>query len=516
MVSFGELAKRSFGVREKLALAGAIGLIGILLIGALALHAMRAQMLADRITKIHDLTTIALGIVQEQYARAQKGEISQEAAQRAAIALIRPLRYSDEGYIFIDDWACRSVLLPIRPDYEGRDFSQVPDADGSYFVRRQRDRAVAGGGTVYYSFLKPDGHSVGRKVAYVLPFAPWRWFVATGVYFDDIDRQITATLLHFLAFLGPIILLMGLAYLLLSRSITEPLRRLTGVIEHLAHHDFEIEVPGLARRDEIGDIARAVLVFQENGRAFDELQGELRRSNEDLERFAYVASHDLREPLRTISSYISLLEREYGRTDGAPPRIQREYFAFVRAAAKRMNQLILDLLELSRVGHGGGMEPAVDLRASLEAALANLHVAISEARADLQLPASSPRVCGNAVELSRLFQNLITNAIKYADPARPPLISVTFTPQDGGWKVAVTDNGIGIPAEYAERIFEIFQRLHGRDDFGGGTGIGLSVCKRIVEQHGGRIWVETPENGIGSRFCFTLRGEIKPRPAPHG
>jgi len=138
-------------------------------------------------------------------------------------------------------------------------------------------------------------------------------------------------------------------------------------------------------------------------------------------------------------------------------------------------------------------------------AISNLQVTIEESRATVILPPSMPLVVCNYREMVRVFQNLIANAIKYSDPARPPLISLSARKTDDGWQIEVLDNGIGIPPEHSERIFQIFQRLHGRKDYGGGTGIGLAVCKKVVEHHGGRIWVEPGPDGIGSRFIFTLK-----------
>jgi signal transduction histidine kinase len=177
---------------------------------------------------------------------------------------------------------------------------------------------------------------------------------------------------------------------------------------------------------------------------------------------------------------------------------------FIRDGTKRMNQLILDLLELSRVGHSENMAENVKLREMVDIALQNLSLAIEESKATITLPPSMPSVTCAPREMTRVFQNLIANAIKYSDPARPPQIELRVEPIKDGLRITLDDNGIGIPPNQAERVFQIFQRLHNKNDYGGGTGIGLAVCKKIVERHHGKIWVEPNPSGIGSRFVFTI------------
>ncbi len=226
---------------------------------------------------------------------------------------------------------------------------------------------------------------------------------------------------------------------------------------------------------------------------------ELQRSNEDLESFAYVASHDLRQPLRMISSYLSLLERTLGERldqDG------RDYLGFARDGAKRMDHLIQDLLDYARVGRRDRPLTAVSLQAVLEETLLHLGGALKECGAELRLPDSLPSVLGDAGELQRLLLNLFSNALKYRSPQRPPEITLSVERQGGDWRFCVADNGIGIDPEFHDRIFGLFQRLHLQSQYDG-TGIGLAVCKRIVDHHGGRIWVESAPDQ-GARFFFTL------------
>jgi signal transduction histidine kinase len=242
---------------------------------------------------------------------------------------------------------------------------------------------------------------------------------------------------------------------------------------------------------------------------------ELSRSNAELEQFAYVASHDLQEPLRMVTSYLQLIERRYGdRLDGDA----REFMGYAVDGANRMKALINDLLAYSRVGTHGKPFGAVDCATSLAQATANLRVAIAE-NAAVVTHDPLPTVTGDAGQLTQLFQNLIGNAIKFHG-AEPPVVHVSAclgegirdrglrpqspipNPQSPCWVFAVRDNGIGMAPQSFDRIFVIFQRLHLRDEYPG-TGIGLAVCKKIVERHGGAIWVESAP-GQGATFWFTI------------
>jgi signal transduction histidine kinase len=224
---------------------------------------------------------------------------------------------------------------------------------------------------------------------------------------------------------------------------------------------------------------------------------DLARSNAELEQFAYIASHDLQEPLRMVSSYTSLLARRY---QGKLDQDADEFIAFAVDGATRMQRLIDDLLAYSRVGTRGNPFTDIDCNAVLKDVLDNLQLAIEENHATVTI-GKLPVLPADASQLAQLFQNLIANAIKFHGEA-PPSIHVDAQRQGDDWHFTVSDNGIGIAPEHFEHIFVIFQRLHGRADYPG-TGIGLAVCQRIVERHGGQIWVESVP-GQGATFHFTL------------
>jgi PAS domain S-box-containing protein len=231
--------------------------------------------------------------------------------------------------------------------------------------------------------------------------------------------------------------------------------------------------------------------------ALHEAHEELKRSNAELEQFAYVASHDLQEPLRMVSSYTQLINRRYGERLDADAK---EFMHYIVDGAARMKQLIEDLLAYSRVGTKGKEFREVELEAALKRAVANLRAAIEESGGAVTWD-PLPRVCGDDVQLAQLFQNLIGNALKFRGPG-VPRVHVGAVEKGQEWEVCVRDNGIGIEPQYFERIFMVFQRLHTKGDYPG-TGIGLAICKKVVERHGGRIWVESAL-GEGSRFHFTL------------
>lgn len=248
---------------------------------------------------------------------------------------------------------------------------------------------------------------------------------------------------------------------------------------------------------------RTELLSQTNRQLLGEIKAsrlmeiELKRSNQELAQFAYVASHDLQEPLRTIISYTQLLAKKYG--DHLDEKA-KQYMNYIVDGTSRMQQLINDLLAYSRVGTRGGEFEPTDLQKVLNKTLANLQGAIAEKQAMITYD-PLPMINADTRQIGQLLQNLIGNALKFCEKATPK-IHITVEKSEENWLIAIKDNGIGIDPEYADRIFVIFQRLHSRQEYPG-TGIGLAICKRIVERHGGRIWLES-QAGEGATFYFTI------------
>ena len=303
-------------------------------------------------------------------------------------------------------------------------------------------------------------------------------------------------------------------YLMSDRLIVSPVRSLIALTERVARGDLqaradihaygELSALGgalnemaatLEARNQQREDAESRL--REANARLQRTIAELKRSNTDLEQFAYVASHDLQEPLRMVSSYTQLLAHRYrDQLDGDA----NDFIDFAVDGAHRMQALINDLLEFSRVGTTGIPFAPVDMNEVMRRVRVDLQFRLEETGAELTND-KLPEVQGDEIQLQQLLQNLVNNSLKFHGES-PPRIHVSATERDGGWRFKVEDNGIGIPPEQAERIFVIFQRLHSRERYAG-NGIGLSISKRIVERHGGRIWAE-PRPGGGSVFSFLL------------
>jgi signal transduction histidine kinase len=310
-------------------------------------------------------------------------------------------------------------------------------------------------------------------------------------------------------------LVMAIALAILVRSaITGPLTALAAACRRITEGNFYERITAHGPKDirriatDVENMRQRIVSELEAAQAardqLDEQTVELRRSNAELEQFAYVASHDLQEPLRKVASFCQLLEKRY-----AAQLDERgvEYIDFAVDGAKRMQVLINDLLTFSRVGRPSTTKDVdVDLDVALDAALGNLTTAIEESGAEIVRQAPLPTVVGDPTLLTMLWQNLIGNAVKFHRDGVEPRIVVECEPgsdeHDGQWLFTLEDDGIGIAEEFVDKVFVIFQRLHGRDVYGG-TGIGLALCKKIVEYHGGTIWIDTSYTA-GSRFRFTL------------
>ena len=362
--------------------------------------------------------------------------------------------------------------------------------------------------------------------------------VTRRVYFDAVDpkrfitisemaplsglaRQIETLRNNTIALATLILVLELVAVVWLSLVLTRPLREITRAAQAVASGHRDVDLDRLTQRgDETGDLARAfdVMVSSVAGkeRELDDRAQQLLRSNQELSQFAYVASHDLQEPLRMVASFLSLLQRRYAEqlNDEA-----NEYIGFAVDGAARMKSLITDLLGYSRISNTPLHVSTVDLGETMAGIVQLLGSRIAEANATVSFSAL-PVLHADPGQMERLFRNLIDNALKYRGEA-PPAIEVSARRRGDLWAFAVADNGIGIDPIYAEKVFAIFSRLHSRDKYQG-TGIGLAACRRIVERHGGEISVE-PRVGGGSVFRFTMSanlegteirdGEPKERPA---
>ncbi len=387
-----------------------------------------------------------------------------------------------------EDWRQRYVLPAVTRVFHGVPRSVAAEVEGKHLfdaIRAALSRLQAG--------LARENRHAGARL-------------------DQAAHQLGVLLV-----LAAVLVLGGIvgAGALLNRTITRPLARLGRDARRVAGGEFATPLAVPAGPREVAELGSEIDAMRE--RIVAELArvegaekqlrlqaAELGRSNAELEQFAYVASHDLQEPLRKVTSFCQALQKRYaGQLDDRAD----QYIEFAVDGAKRMQRLITDLLAFSRVRPSGAEHELVDLAGAVAVARAALAVPLEQSGGELDL-GPLPSVLGDRTLLASLFQNLISNALKFHGE-RPPRVRITAIREGGEWLITCSDNGIGIEPEYAERIFLIFQRLHTREDYDG-SGIGLALCRKIVEYHGGRIWLDTDYRD-GASFRMTLPVAEDPR-----
>jgi len=337
---------------------------------------------------------------------------------------------------------------------------------------------------------------------------------ARNVGIEDMERMRTWRNSVLIAMIVAFFAMAVVLAVLVRNAVNRPLAALAASCRRITEGNFTERIEPKGPKDiraiaiDVEDMRQRIVdeldASKQARLALDEQAEELRRSNAELEQFAYVASHDLQEPLRKVASFCQLLERRYG--DKLDER-GVEYIGFAVDGAKRMQVLINDLLTFSRVGRLYSTTTEVDLNAVVDAALNNISTAVEESGAEIIRPQEPlPHIDGDPTLLIMVWQNLLGNAVKFRRDGVAPRIAIECHAQTGddvdSWLFTVSDNGIGISEEFVDKVFVIFQRLHGRDSYSG-TGIGLALCKKIIEHHGGNIWIDTSYTG-GTRFCFTL------------
>lgn len=359
-------------------------------------------------------------------------------------------------------------------------------------------------GKKYYIVIIPVFDTIGEYIGVVSVDFP-----------EELITKKTETLISQSIILSSIFFSLAIVFMIaaLSTWVTKPLKNLVAVIQDIKRSGDLDKRAQIYSKDELGELAstfnrmtsdlkRSKRKLHDYNKTLEEKVKErtleLTRSNTELEQFAYVASHDLQEPLRMVSSYLQLLERRY------KDKLDNDALEFINFAvdgASRMQRMINDLLTYSRVGTRGKPFEPTDTESVIKQAKDNLKVAIDESGAVITYD-PLPTVMADSSQLLQLSQNLIGNSIKFKG-TEAPQINIAAAEKENEWLFSVRDNGIGIEPKDKEQIFEIFQRLHSREEYPG-TGIGLAVCKKIVERHGGRIWVES-EPGKGSTFYFTVK-----------
>ena len=516
---------RSWSLRRRLgAVAAAIGLLLLLVVGASALELVQVRAHQQRLAQ--DYYT-AVTESQQQFIWMVDAETAVRGyALTRDPATLAPLDVGDDNQ--------RSTELIERAlDGDEETLARLEGARASArawfteWAQPSIDRVAAGGtltgpdveaGRVLFDQVRDDFAAYLDVLAEEREVAQRELDRSTGMLF-------TAVLLSALVAGASALAL----WLVLRRWVLAPVRDLAAETRVVGDGDLEHPVAGSGPEEllalaadvevmrqrlvaQVGEAEEASRELDAARRRLEQRSEDLARSNRDLEQFAYVASHDLQEPLRKVASFCQLLQKRYG---GQLDDRADQYIEFAVDGAKRMQQLINDLLTFSRVGRSAsaaeGTLPTADLGECLRRALVSLETAVEESGAVVTAD-PLPVVPGQAGLLTQLLQNLVANAVKFRAPDRPPRVHVGARrlPEGECWELSVSDNGIGIAPQYAERVFVIFQRLHAKEEYSG-TGIGLALCKRIVEHHGGAIWLDaSAEQGTTVRWTLPVRPDGAP------
>jgi signal transduction histidine kinase len=438
---------------------------------------------------IRELTRTVISDLNSFEERARSGESTMQEAQAAAIEHVRKLRYGPElkDYFWIHSLDARMVVHPYREDLNEQDVSDFADPTGKkLFAEMVEVVKKAGHGYVDYMWQwKDDPERVVPKTSYVQLFEPWGWVVGTGVYLEDVRNEINAATFFFTLISTAVLAVVAILTFTLARTgMRAEDKRLTAEI----------------------NLKTAAINLSRQKMQLQKLVGELEHSNKELDDFAYVVSHDLKEPLRGILGFSKILVRDYGG------QIDEEWLSSLEAIQRlslRMQTLIDTLLHYSRVGKKELKLEETDLSRLLEEVLDSIKLTLEESGAKIKIADWMPTVSCDRVLMGELFANLIINAIKYSDkPEKIVEIGWNEVVSDEGLGGSdnvyfVRDNGIGIAQKDFERIFTIFRRLHPQSEFGGGVGAGLTIVRKIIDKHGGRLWLES-EPGEGSTFYFTV------------
>ncbi|WP_291717958.1 cache domain-containing protein [Magnetospirillum sp. 64-120] len=437
-----------------------------------------------------------------EYVADMEDDIKAEVLER-----LSHLSFDRDGYVFVSQMDGLSLVGALK----GRNPLNGDDPVLRDGTQALIDTAKAGGGFVSYDMMDAKGRMT-RKTSYVAGIPEWNWFVGAGLHDDrveeeiDIQRQrlllsmlIKGGVAAFAAFL------VGLAGVVIMRATSRRAAAdglaLSRNLAAAASSPEPIDTEHLRFAEHLHFAEAANQLIERRAQVENELlarTAQLEQTNADLERFAYVASHDLQEPLRTIGLFMQLLKRRLG--DNLDDEAQ-EYIDYAIGGADRMRTNIQGLLAYSRSTQHNDDRVATDMEALVGRVVADLSGAIVATGAQVDIdPLPVLRV--NPDQMAALFQNLIGNALRYRHPERTPHVVVGASQgANGGWEIVVADNGIGVPEDYRTAIFEPFRRFQ-PPGVEGGSGIGLAICRKVVQDHGGRIWVESDDTG--SRFHFTI------------
>ena len=493
-------------VKAKLAIVlgiSALSLIATIVLGASFLH---HKIVADREEQAKRLVEVARSIVESWHEKEKSGALTEHEAQHGALAALRPLRYGNNEYFFIQGYNGVSVLNPNRPELEGKPRWDARDPDGVPNVRLQIEAARSGGGFVYYRFPRVGVAAAVPKVSYTAGFDPWRWAICTGIYIDDLDEEFRMVVARLVLIASAMFGVAALCAYSVSRNVGASLNRLKAKMEKLAAGDLSVEVGEAARRDEIGDMGKAMLVFKENAVAAQQLRVEQQKRQElelavshsarvdALGRLAGGIAHDLNNSLVPV---LALTKTAMSRLPAGSR--ERSSLELVLMGAERAKDLVQQILAFSRKQEIEKRD--FDLAQVVKDGIRMLRASVPSTIKLVSLIDPVPAVHGDPGQLHQVLVNLVTNAAQAIGEV-PGTITISLRVEDEAWiRLLVSDTGCGMDEQTRARIFEPFFTTK---EVGKGTGLGLSVVHGIVTFHGGTITVQS-KTGQGTRIDVVLR-----------
>jgi signal transduction histidine kinase len=494
-------------IKAKLALVLAISAMSLIATIALGASFVHNQIVAGREEKTRELAEVARGIVRSWYEQEQSGALTRSQAQAAAVAALRPLRYGKNDYYFIQRYDGVAILNPNLPEVEGQNRWDSVDPEGVPRVREQIETAQRGGGFVYYRIQRAGATEPIPKLSFIAGFNDWQWAIGTGVYIDDIQVEFRSTLLRLGAIASAIFAAAMLCAFFINRNVGGSLRELKIKMERLAAGDLSVDMPEAERRDEIGDMAKAMRVFKENARAAQRLRAETEKRREletqaalnhaqrvdALGRLAGGIAHDLNNSLVPV---LALTKSLASRT----PKDSREHrnLELILMGAQRGKDLVQQILAFSR-------KQDIEKRDFELAPVIADGIKMLRAIVPSTIKVEStidpvPVFHGDSGQLHQVLVNLVTNAAQAIGEAPGTIAILLRQESDSQLRFTVSDTGAGMDEQTKDHIFEPFFTTK---DVGKGTGLGLSVVHGIVAAHGGTIVVHSVP-GAGTRVDVLL------------
>ena len=503
-------------VSQRFLLVLAIGIIVQAGISIAMIVDLRTELLDARASEARHLDQTAYSIVASYYARSQKGEITETDAQRAAMGMVRNLRYDGNNYFFIWDLNGTSIVHGSVASLEGKNLIHSALAKKLPFVSDMVAKLVAVGrsdaheGFASYRMTRPGEKKPLPKLAYAKLFAPWGWVIGTGVYVEDIDSAFWAQARRELAIAGFLTLFAASASFFLSRDLTRALQRLARRTEQVAAGELEGEVPATERGDEIGSMARALMVLRDTSGEAVRLKAEqvaLEQSNAAKSQFLANMSHELRTPLNAVIGFSDMFMAETFGPLG--DRHYKDYARDIHRSGTHLLSLINDVLDLSRLDAGQAVlqeEPCeIDILFDESLRMVAPQAEREGITLSRRFAPGLPSVVINSRRISQVFLNILSNAVKFTP--RNGRVEAEITWVEAGLRITVTDTGIEIAKENIPRVFERFGQVdssHARKY--AGTGLGVPLAKELIELHGGTLTIESALN-VGTTVTIMLPPE---------